>query len=123
MTRKQSLTLDDLARDPTARVVTEEEATHLEARNREIDAQRAAERRKQREASAVSNAAKRARLAPYRAALMALEPGQHCVIPSKEFALVYRVANETGRVLTAEKQGDGNSRIVRTDKGAAEGLM
>lgn len=126
---RKGMTLEELASDPTARVVTPEEAERLEARNREIDVERAAvrivqaeERRQRREAATASRAAKQARLAPYRAAILALAPGGTCEIPRKEYALVYRLCIETGRRFSTRAHGQMLT-VTCADLGAAEGLL
>jgi cytochrome c556 len=129
--------------DTSARVATEAEAIAEEARmGQEARERRAAkeakrraweegatlraERKANREARKASQAAKRARLAPLRASIEALAPGQDCEIPCAEYALVYRVATETGRTFKTHKRLSGMLRVTRTDKpglGAADGLL
>lgn len=112
----------DLISDPTARIVTAEEAERLEARNREIEQRlhaEAAEKRVRRERAKALGDAKRARLKPYRDSLMALKPGAECIIPPREYALAYRVGLEMGWKISARRTGQDALTVKRIDLPAA----
>lgn len=119
----------DLINDPTARVVSAEEAERLMHAEAERQAERlaqAAQRKQARLAAAAGSEARRKALQPYREAIAALQPGQDCVIPQREFPLVYRMATELGRQFRTNKLTGGQLRVHRmaaTGLGAAEGLM
>jgi hypothetical protein len=117
------LTLDSMARDASARVVTPQEATELERRNREIEAERKARREAKAAATAERKArmsVRRAELAPHVDAVLALAPGKSCTVPESEFAAVYRVAKKHGRRLHTKKQGNGTLLVSRD---CADGLF
>lgn len=116
----------DILNDPTARVVTPEEAQALaerDARNRAAKAQATAERRANMGAARQRTVARKAALAPHIKALEALRPGQHYVMPAREFALAYRVANRCGFKIATARKPDDTMVVTREGSTAYEGLL
>lgn len=123
--------VQDLLSDPTARVVTAEEAERLEARNREIDAAKRAARTARRAAmdeARKASAARKAKVAEYMAAIAALAPGASLELPVKEWPLAYRASQVTGHAYTTHKPRTAQTVVItrvgpQADLGAAAGLL
>lgn len=103
---------DAMMNDPTARVVSDEEAAELILKEQE--------RNEAARAKLGRNAARKAELRAMTGKLAAFKPGDECVMPYSEYALVYRVARTAGFTLRTQKLPGGQMRVWRD---AAEGLL